>query len=490
MIKMFIALEKKRKKRGSTSSIDTVTTILKWLGIVYFGFIFLTLGIALVKFIEKELPSVNPIEVASQFMIYYFMTEFTMRFFLQKLPVANLKPLLIVSIARDKIIKFFLGRSFISAFNFMQLFFLLPFVIICCIRGYGILPSLVWGIAMYCLIGTMHFLIILMESYKKVFYVVLTVVVSLGIAQYYSLFDITVFTQPIFYSAYKYPLTIVGYILLFVGTVYAAYMYYRKNIYLDSLIKEKVVKGETQELNWLNRFGQQAIFLKNDVKLILRNKRAKTTVLMSALFLFYGFILLMSGQEGKEPLTMYVFLAYFVTGGFLMMYGQYVPSWDSAYYPLLMTQNVKYIDYIKSKWLMIVLGTAISTLCGTMYIIKSMNLFYMILAVGVFNIGISSFIVMIGGAFMKSPVDLTANKNVFGDKNAFNLRVIAVSIPQLVLPIVLFWIGNLSFGFNGGIGILVLFGVLGIIFRKHLFNQIIKLYKKEKYSAIQAYKKN
>ncbi|MBN8105887.1 hypothetical protein J0J22_23995, partial [Vibrio vulnificus] len=78
-----------------------------------------TLGIALVKFIEKELPSGNPIEVASQFMIYYFMTEFTMRFFLQKLPVANLKPLLIVSIARDKIIKFFLGRSFISAFNFM-----------------------------------------------------------------------------------------------------------------------------------------------------------------------------------------------------------------------------------------------------------------------------------------------------------------------------------------------------------------------------------
>lgn len=490
MTRLFIALEKKRRLRGNSGSVEVLTTVMKWLGIVYLGFIFLVFGITLVNIVEKHLPDRNPIDVVSQFMIYYFVAEFTMRFFLQKLPVANLKPLLIVSIPRDRIIKFFLGRSFLSAFNFMQLFFLIPFVIVCSLRGNGVLSSVVWGLGMYCLIASMHFLIILMESYKKVFYSVLAVVLGLAAAQYYELFDITLFTQPLFYTAYKYPVSLLGYLCLLMASIYAAYAYYRNNMYLDSLIEEKVGERDTHELNWLNRFGKQALFLKNDIRLILRNKRAKTTVLMSVMFLFYGFLILLPNSGDNEPLTIYVFVGYFVTGGFLMMYGQYVPSWDSAYYPLLMTQNVKYIDYLKSKWLMIVLGVVVSTICGAIYLVKSVNLFYIILAVGVFNIGISSFIVLIGGAFLKSPIDLTANKNVFGDKNAFNLRVIAVSIPQLILPIVLFWIGNFAFGIYGGIAILVVFGTAGVLCRKYLFNYIITLYKKEKYSTIQAYKKN
>ncbi len=490
MTRLFIALEKKRRLRGDSGSIEILTTVLKWLGIVYFGFIFLTLGVSLVNIVDKHLPDRTAIDVASQFMIYYLVMEFSMRFFLQKLPVANLKPLLIVSIPRNKIIGFFLGRSYLSPFNFMQLFFLIPFVLFCCFKGSGVIPSLTWGIAMYCLIGSMHFLIILMESYKKVFYSVLVLVVGLASAQYYELFDISLYTQPLFYSAYIYPFSLIGYMCLLAGSIYAAYKYYRKNMYLDSLIEGQITERDTQELTWLDRFGKQAVFLKNDIRLIIRNKRAKTTVLMSVLFLFYGFIFLMSSREGAEPLTMYIFVAYFVTGGFLMMYGQYVPSWDSAYYPLLMTQNVKYIDYLKSKWLMIVLAVFVSTICGTMYLFKSVKLYYIIVAMGIFNMGISSFIVLIGGAFLKSPVDLTANKNVFGDKNAFNLRVIAVSLPQLILPIVLFWIGNIAFGFYGGIGVLVVVGIGGILFRNYLFNYIISLYKKEKYSTIQAYKKN
>lgn len=54
------------------------------------------------------------------------------------------------------------------------------------------------------------------------------------------------------------------------------------------------------------------------------------------------------------------FASIFVTGGFLMTFGQHVPSWDSEYYKLMMSQNIKYKLYLESKWMMLVVGTLLS----------------------------------------------------------------------------------------------------------------------------------
>ena len=40
-----------------------------------------------------------------------------------------------------------------------------------------------------------------------------------------------------------------------------------------------------------------------------------------------------------------------------MNFGQFVPSWDSAYYKLLMSQNITYKDYLASKWWLVVIAT-------------------------------------------------------------------------------------------------------------------------------------
>ena len=109
-------------------------------------------------------------------------------------------------------------------------------------------------------------------------------------------------------------------------------------------------KNEVQratELKWLDGFGRTSFFLKNDIRLIVRNKRARMAVWMGFAFLFYGLIFMMDMYD--TPLVK-VFVGIFVTGGFLFSFGQFVPSWDSGYYPLMMTQNVPYKEYLKSKW--------------------------------------------------------------------------------------------------------------------------------------------
>ena len=134
-----------------------------------------------------------------------------------------------------------------------------------------------------------------------------------------------------------------------------------------------------------------------------------------------------------------IFAGIFVTGGFLFTFGQYVPSWDSSYYPLMMSQNIKYRDYLNSKWYLIIIATLISTILSTFYIYFGWEAYAAVLAGAMYNLGINSYLVLLGGAYVKSPIDLTSNKKAFGDKQAFNAKTMLLTIPKMFLPMLIYW---------------------------------------------------
>ncbi|WP_060874643.1 DUF5687 family protein [Myroides odoratus] len=489
MYNWFFTLERKRLARGNKSNMDIVVLIFKWLAIVYFASMMLLAGIATYHGIQEYFTTATPIEIVSRYLIYYFALELMFRFFLQKGPVASIKPYLILNIPRSKIVSFYVGKTFLSAFNIVQLFFFIPFAIVAIAEGESSIAVLAWTLAIYSIVFMMHCVAILMSAYAPVFYGVLGFVALCFGLQYYDIVDPTLYTQYFYVLPYQYPLSVGVYFLVLGLFIWSTYRFFLKRMYLDDLEKVRIKEGIALEMSWLDRFGRYASFLRNDIRLIVRNKRARVTVLMSVVFLFYG--VFMFNTSGKEamPMTFAVFLAFFSTGGFLMLFGQYVPSWDSSYYPLLMTQNVSYRDYLMSKWLIIALGTFVSTILCFFYIFVDLKLFYLILAMGIFNIGINGYFVLWGGAYLKTPMDLTAAKNVFGDKNAFNLRVMLISMPKVLLPILFYFLGSLIYPFWGGFVLLILIGLAGIFFYKYAFQFIEKIYIREKYAALAAYKK-
>lgn len=489
MYQWFLTLERKRLARGNKSNMDIVVLVFKWLAIIYFAFMMLLAGIASYQGIQEYFTEATPIEVVSRYLLYYFAMELTFRFFLQKGPVASIKPFLILNIPRAKIVTFYVGKTFMSAFNLLQLFFLIPFAIVALTQGESGLAVISWSLAVYCIVFMMHCVAILMNAYTPVFYSVIGVVALCFGLQYYDIVDPTLYTQYLYVVAYQYPLSLLAYVILLAGLIWCTHRFFVHRLYLDDLEKVNIKEGIALEMSWLDRFGRYASFLRNDIRLIVRNKRARVTVLMSVLFLFYG--VFMFNTSGKEamPVAFSVFLAFFSTGGFLMLFGQYVPSWDSSYYPLLMTQNVLYRDYLMSKWLIIALGTFVSTVLCFFYIFVDMQLFYLIIAMGIFNIGINGYFVLWGGAYLKTPMDLTAAKNVFGDKNAFNLRVMLLSLPKVLLPILFYFAGSLIYPFWGGFVLLILIGLAGVFLHSYVFQFIEKIYTREKYAALAAYKK-
>jgi hypothetical protein len=486
MLKKFIYLEWKSFTRSASFATNLGLKILMLFVAIYFALVFLTLGIGVFYFIQNK--NLEPVATVNKFLIYYFLFDLIIRLLLQKIPVMNIRPLLVLPFRKPVIIHFSLGKTILSFFNYGHAFFFLPFSIVLLIEGYDRVPVLLWHLAMISLIYINNFLNIILNNKENLFAVFVGIVLVLAGCHYYDVFDITqyttVFFEGLFHTKWMFLLPIVA----LIGLYYVTFNYFKNNAYLDSGLSNQHQIAKTEDLIWLNQFGTLGTFLKNDIKLIKRNKRSKTTVIMSVVFLFYGFLFFTNGIKAYNNPIMYIFAGIFVSGGFLFTFGQFVPSWDSSYYQLMMTQNIPYRGYLSSKWWLIVIATVISTILASFYLYFGWQVYLTIVVGGIYNIGVNSHLVLLAGAYTKTPIDLDSSKGAFGDKKAFNVNTMLISLPKLLLPLGLYWIGSKIMNPNLGLVLVAFAGLIGFALRDKVFTLIEKIYKTEKYKTIAAYK--
>ena len=336
----------------------------------------------------------------------------------------------------------------------------------------------------YCL----NYLNVLLNNKDAILYPIAVLVAVLGFCQYYGYYDITLYTAPFFNALYELPwMAIVPWAVL-IGLYAAAFNYFKRHMYLDAGLARKQSVAKSEDYTWLDRFGNLGIFLKNDIKLIRRNKRSKTTVLTAVFFLFYGLLFFTGAVETYDGPVWKIFAGIFISGGFLFTFGQFVPSWDSSYYPLMMSQNIRYKDYLNSKWYLVVIATLISTILAAPYLYFGWGAYLAVLVGAVYNMGVNSYLVLWGGAYIKTPIDLSSNKKAFGDKQSFNLKTMLLTIPKLLLPLVVYGLGHYLINPTAGYIFVAVTGVAGFAFKNIVFKQIEKVYKKEKYKTLLAYK--
>lgn len=483
MFKHFIRLEWKSFFRSASFGTNVVLKIFMGLMALYFIAVFLLLGFGIYPILEES--ELNPFTTVNKFLIYYFVLDLVIRYFLQKMPVMNIRPLLTLPIKKNTIVHFSLGKTAISFFNLLHAFFFLPFSIMLVRHDYAVGQVILWHLGIVGVIYFNNFINVLLNNKDSVFYSVLVLVIGCGVAQYYQWFDLTAYTFPFFEGMYSTQYLFVLPLLATLCAYYFAFSFFKGILNLDEGLAKKSEVAKTENLNWLNQFGTLGTFLKNDIKLIKRNKRSRTTVIVSVLFLFYGFLFF---NNPHQPAVMGIFAGIFVSGGFLFTFGQFVPSWDSAYYQLMMSQNIQYKEYLSSKWWLMVIATLISTLLSSFYLYFGWHTYLLIVVGAIYNIGVNSHLVLLGGAFVKTPIDLSQSRQAFGDKQAFNVKTMLIAIPKLLIPVLLYGLGKAFLSENIGMLLVVIAGVIGFALRAKVFNMIEKIYRTEKYATIAAYK--
>ncbi len=485
MFQHFIKLEWKSFFRSASFATNLALKIIMGFMAIYFMVIFIAGGIG-VFFLLKEEAHMEPLATVNKFLIYYLVADLVIRYFFQQMPVTNIKPLLTLPIKKNTIVHYTLGKTIISFFNILHAFFFIPFTIVLLLQGYGF-NAVLWLLGVWALIYVNNFITVLINNKNSVFYPLLIVVAGLGAAQYYKLFDVTLYTQPFFYGMYSTLYLFLLALMLAAVLYYFTFVYFKNNLNLDTGLAKKSDEAKTENFTWLNQFGTLGTFLKNDIKMIKRNKRPRGTLIASGVFIFYGLLFFTNSIEAYNNPAMQVFGGIFVSGGFLLNFGQFVPSWDSAYYQLMMSQNISYREYLSSKWWLMVIATVISTVIASFYLYFGWKIYLLIVVGAIYNIGVNSHLVLLGGAYNNTAIDLTAGK-AFGQKQAFSFKNVLIAVPKILVPMLLYALGYFIYNAEFGCLLVGLAGVLGFAFRNKMFTIIEKVYKTEKYATIAAYK--
>ena len=486
MLSRFLNLEWKQYFRSTHWQKGIAIKIIMVFFALYFIVSFLAIGVGGYYILKKEFPDSDPLQIVNSYLLYAFLGDLIFRYLMQKLPVMNIKPFLILPVKKSKLVHYILLKSSASFFNFLGLFFYIPFAVVLIIEGYDSTGVLGWLLTVILLIQSANFLNFLINKNNIALGSLVAILLALIGLQKFGIYDVAAFGGQIFDTIYANPIySLIGIIILTL-LYHLNYKQLRNLVYLDEAVSEKVTEAKSVDLSFTDRLGDVAPFIKNDIRLIWRNKRTKTVFLMSFLFLFYGLIFF-TMEAYQDKVLWLMFASLFVTGGFALNYGQFIPAWDSVHYKMLMSQSFRYRKFLESKWILMITMTSILYLLSFPYLYFGIDIFLMITAGAIYNIGFNSLFLLYAGSFNRKRIDLS--KGGFGNTQGTSATQFIIILPIMGIPMLLFWLFDSFVGYNSGFIVVASVGIISLLCKNYAMNFIEKKYIQDKYAMINAFGK-
>lgn len=442
-------------------------------------------GAGLFFILKKAVPNVDPVLVVSQYLVYWILAELFLRYFMQKLPVMDIKPFLTLPVKKRNITHYILGRSGVSFYNFLTLFFFVPFVIVLLVQGYPPANVLFWLVSLIGIVLSINYVNFIINKSDKALLILGALLIGFYAVDYFGLFPVKEYIGDIFYALYQNPIFALVPIAIALSTYFVNYKFLRNKLFLDASLKTKTKLAETSDLAWTKRFGDIAPFLQLDLKLIWRNKRTKMQAFISLAMIFYGLIFYSMGAYGPTS-ALFVFVGIFMTGMFLSNFGQFIPAWDSEYYGMLMAQNIPLRKYLESKVGLISVSIVVMFLLSIPYVYFGWRALAINFACAVYNLGVNIPVILYFGSFNKKRIDLT--KSAVGNMQGTSATQFLVLLPLMGVPSLLYFILKTFISFEVAIGVLCVMGVIGYALRKPLMDKVTEAYRKKKYGMIAGFK--
>jgi len=456
---------------------------------VFLGFVGLMLmvyaimaGVAIAFKLDDFFPGQDPVELINGALLYYFFFEFLLRFFLQNVPVLSIQPYLHLPIKKSQFLNFMLRKSQVSVFNLLALFLFTPTAILKVAKEYGALTGLLWLTMIIGMVFTIHFLGILfkkkLNDLPNLLLGMVVLVAGLGALDYFQVISFSSVSKQLFGAVLDQPVFAAIPVLLWVVLYRLNYVYLAKNTYPEEISTKKNKAKVSGDFTFLKRFGRIGELIGLELKLILRHKRPRNSLVMSGLLLFYG--LFFYTQDGFQELNgMFLFAGVFVTGSFFINHGQFLLSWESGYFDFIMTRRSNIRQYFEAKYYMFVVACTIAFVASTGYAYFGVEIILFNLAAYLFNIGIGiPFVMRIA---MYSPKKIDLNKGAAFNYEGVGAAQFLIALPVLGLPYVFY--GPLAaFGYgNYGLLLVALIGLVGFLLRNKAIEYLTSSFTKNRH---------
>lgn len=451
--------------RSRNAGRNIAIQILMGFILLYFLAVAIFLGISIGEMLKKSFPGQDAVKLFCGYILYYFLFDIILRFMLQDLPTLAIKPYLIQDIKKDTLVGFLNIRSLFSFFNLLPLLLIVPFTLTVIANLYGLTIAVIFIMNIILLCIGNHFLVLFIKRKTIIsnwWLVAFLIVVLLFVAaDHFTILPIRATSTRLFTILLQLPLLVIVPLLWAIGLFYNNYSFLKNNLYLEEGTKSSGINA-VSNYNWMQNFGIIGELMTIDLKMILRNKRPRSALMMSVLFLLYGFLFYRAQYIDKNQFGMVLFGAVSVTGMAMGMYGQFLLAWQSSHFDEIMTANIGIRVYIKSKFILMIAMSIISLLLSLFYGFISWKIIPIEIAACLFNIGI--FTALVG---------LLASRNYKGldisESASFNYQgtgvtqwlfsfIIMITGVVIYLPFALIfnsWAGIIAIGISGLISLLL-----------------------------------
>ncbi|WP_420603466.1 DUF5687 family protein [Flagellimonas sp.] len=485
MFKRFVDLQWKAFFRSSSFGKSLAIKILMIFFTLYLLATLVGVGVGLYYILREVFPDQNPMWMLSRYLVYWVLVELLFRYFMQKIPVMDVKPLLSMPIKKSSIAHYILGRSTVSWYNILALFLFVPYGIVLVYHGYPILNVSLWIVSVFAIVICINHVNFIVNKSDKALYVIGGIIAILYGLDHFGVLPVKDFFGPIFHGLYQYPLTVLVPITLAIIAYWVNFLFLRNKLFLDASLKTKTKEAKTSELAWTKRFGDMGTFLQLDLKMIWRNKRTKAQVFISLLFVFYGLIFYLQDIYANMA-PMFAFLGIFMTGIFLTNFGQFIPAWDSSYYGMMMSQNIPLRKYLESKASLISVSVVVMFLLTIPYVYFGWDKLAINFGSALYNLGVNIPVILYFGSYNKKRIDL--EKSPIGNMQGTSATQFLIIIPVLGLPILIFTAFYYLISVEAAVVALSLLGIIGFAMKNKLLNMITEQYRRKKYGMIAGFK--
>ncbi|MHB9056837.1 MAG: DUF5687 family protein [Paludibacteraceae bacterium] len=481
--------KKNLRSQGFYKSLS-VKILMIFMG-TYMASIFLMLGLFLGDILEETNDTLTPLEVFNGAMLYILIGLLTVRFFMQQLNTLNLQSYQTLPVKRSTLVHFLLLKPIFSVTNYLTLLIVIPFAIKSVYAYYS-------GVVALQFILNCIFLIwfnVWIATYLKrkfgssliALVVILLVSGGLALLEYLKIFSLFDFSLKVFNPLVLNPFGFVASLIAAISAYGLNVLFFSKNYYPEKF-NEKLDRGENKVIggfSLLERYGIIGELMQLQIRLIIRHKRTKSLVIMSGFMLLYG-LLFYTNPVYKDSYGWLFFSAIFTTGILMIMYGQWIISWESGYFDSLLTKNIPAITYMRANFFLLLAFNLASFILTTPYFFFGPQIIFLHLSAFLYNTGVNIFIFLYFASYNTKRVDLNARSSF--NYQGTTYKSFLIVLPILFFPMIVMSLFSAIGYINGGLIFLGALGLLGIIFRESLLKLCTKQFVKRKYTMARGFR--
>ena len=388
-----------------------------------------------------------------RFFIGFSIIDMISRFFFQKLSSFNIEPYNRLLIPRKKLSIY---NEFLSLFQAYNLWFF-P-VIISIYLGFLISTEQNSGITLFFLL--LFLITLLNHSFIRLIKLLRSLTISISIL-FATVLSLILFLKSSFFNSLEILLineqifSIAMFLLLII--LFFSYI----NIYLFGKLffLDNQKSSKPFSFNLFKNFAERDSLMALELKMILRNKKPRETILMSFIITFS--MLIISTLQ-VYPVMEYALFIMALSGG--MGYLKFAFSWENQYWNFINANNISIREYFKTKYLISFHTSNITLIIALVFFscFKLLDLFIIIQLISVWLL-LQGIIYPFYLLFLSRMVrHINIHFGIMMNNDGITPVSLAIEAAFFIIPPMAFWGINQFLNLNETIIIMALPGIIGL----------------------------